>query len=81
MAQPTEKGRVIHIATGDDAIPASRFLLIDTVYAEGAGVLTDAAGNEIWEAAGAGPGPSFEGGLPVRGLDLTGTGPMKVYLL
>lgn len=80
MAQPTEVNGVIKVAVGDDTMPASREIIVQALHAEGAAVVTDAGGNEIWEATAAGQNISFPDGIGMRGLNVTGTGPVFVYL-
>ena len=80
MAQPTEVNGVIKVAVGDDTIPAARQIVVQALWAEGAAVVTDAGGNEIWEATAAGQGIEFPCGIELRGLNVTGTGPVFVYL-
>lgn len=80
MAQPDEKGQVIHLEVGDDTIPSSRKLIIQSMYAEGTAEVTDGGGNTIWNANAAGDTVEFPCGLYVAGLNATGSGPVYVYI-
>lgn len=81
MAAPTEAGQVIQFAVTDDPIPATRRLVIQSMFAVNAAVVTDGGGsNPVWEATAAGQWVNFPAGLPTDGIDVTGTGPVYIYL-
>jgi len=80
MAAPTETGQVIAVATADSTIPSSRGLWIQAMFAKAAAAVTDGAGNTVWEATAAGQHIEFPCGLLLFGLNVTGTGPVYVYL-
>lgn len=80
MAQPTEKDQVIIVAVADDTIPSTRLLFVQAMSAKAASVVTDGAGHTVWEATAAGQSIEFPCGISLRGLNVTGTGPVYVYL-
>ena len=79
MSVPTEKGNVIIVAADDDAIATGRKFIMQGVYAKAASVLTDGAGGVVADML-AGASITFPQGLTVNGLNVTGTGPVYVYL-
>lgn len=79
MAAPVEHDQVIELTEAADTI-SDRKLIIQSMFAKAAAVVTDGAGDEIWEATAAGQVVTFPKGLMVNGLNATGTGPVYVYL-
>ena len=80
MAAPVEHDQVIELAVAADTIPSTRKLTIQAMFAKAATVVTDGAGDEVWDATAAGQVITFPQGLSIGGLNATGTGPVYVYL-
>lgn len=80
MAAPTRVGKVIILAVADDTINSSEQLYVQSMFAKAGTVVTDGAGNTVWEATAAGQSITFPNGLRIDGLNATGTGPVYVYL-
>jgi hypothetical protein len=80
MAAPAEYNGIMKVAVGDDTIPATRVLDIQAMSADEPAVVVDGNGQAVWEAATAGNTICFPFGIGIRGLNVTGTGPVYVYL-
>jgi len=79
MSVPTEKGKVIRILAADDTIATGRKFIVQGLYAKAASVLTDGAGSVIADMA-ANANVQFPRSITINGLNVTGTGPVYVYL-
>lgn len=56
-------------------------LIVQAMWATDSAIVSDYAGNEVWEATGEGQGVRFESGVELRGFKVaSGFGDVYVYL-